>query len=275
MMTYEGAREYLEGIVYDIRYTYLYADTELQKVRTLSTRVDAVPSNLSKEWLYLTALGLGPEQNEFGTTSTANRAAAETLRNNYATANATWLSQYNTNRTFLIRLLWSSGDVLQRRNSAGTGWEDFTFAIAGPRGEDGPQGRFPVVIYRNAASTPATPTGGNYVISTGVLTPPTGWTILPSMPPSGQETYESRDFVNPLVDSDIVVLSWSAPVDSPAQRALAAQMAAETARTEAQTARLGAETAETNAATSESGAQTAQTAAETAQTEAENCTDWF
>ena len=33
-------------------------------------------------------LGLGPAQNTFGDSTTANRAAAETLRNTYAGANA-------------------------------------------------------------------------------------------------------------------------------------------------------------------------------------------
>ena len=42
-------------------------------------------------------LGLGPIQNTFGDASTANRAAAETLRNTYATANAEWLAQYDGN----------------------------------------------------------------------------------------------------------------------------------------------------------------------------------
>ena len=40
-------------------------------------------------------LGLGPAQNTFGDAATANRAAAETLRDTYATANAAWLAQYN------------------------------------------------------------------------------------------------------------------------------------------------------------------------------------
>ena len=275
---YEAAREYLEGLVYRSRYTYMYADRALVAVRTLTTRVDPVPSTIRKEWLHLAGLGLGPEQNEFGTASTTNRAAAEALRNTYtsASANATWLSQYNNNRTFLIRLLWNGGDALQRRNSAGTGWEDFTAAIAGPRGADGAQARFPVVIYRNAAATPTTPTGGNYVISTGVLTPPTGWSVLPSIPPSNQDTYESRDFINPAIDDDVVVLVWSAPVDSPVQRAIAAQVAAETARSEAQTAQAAAASSATSAASSATDAassatdaDTAQTGAETAQTGAE------
>ena len=38
-------------------------------------------------------LGLGPAQNSFGDSSTANRAAAETLRDTYAGANADWLSE--------------------------------------------------------------------------------------------------------------------------------------------------------------------------------------
>ena len=55
---------------------------------------------------------LGPETNEFGTSSTANKAAAQTLRNTYASANAAWLAEYNDNVDFLIELNWTGG---QRR----------------------------------------------------------------------------------------------------------------------------------------------------------------
>ena len=86
---------------------------------------------------------LGPEQNTFGTTATANRAAAEVLRNTYAGANAAWLAQYNGNREFLIHLVWATGDVVQRRNLAGNNWEDAGELIVGQRGPIGPAGPTP------------------------------------------------------------------------------------------------------------------------------------
>ena len=52
-------------------------------------------------------VSLGPEQNSFGDTSTASKSAAETLRDTYGTANASWLTEYNNDRSFLIRLIWS------------------------------------------------------------------------------------------------------------------------------------------------------------------------
>ena len=87
---------------------------------------------------------LGPKQNEFGTTSTASLAAAVTLRNTYATANAAWLAQYNANRSFYIRLRWTNNaQVYQRRNAAGTAWEDVTNLAPGVPGRQGPPGPLP------------------------------------------------------------------------------------------------------------------------------------
>ena len=81
---------------------------------------------------------LGPETNTFGTAATANRAAAEALRDAYAGANAAWLAMYNADRGFFISLEWDDGDALQRRNRAGNGWEDVTSIIVGPRGAPAP-----------------------------------------------------------------------------------------------------------------------------------------
>ena len=66
---------------------------------------------------------LGPEQNIFGDSTTASKAAATTLLTAYAVANAAWLALYNANRVFLIQLVWDDGDEFQRRNVAGTAWE--------------------------------------------------------------------------------------------------------------------------------------------------------
>ena len=60
---------------------------------------------------------LGPSQNVFGVAATANRAAAEALRNTYAGANSTWLDAYNGDRSNWIQLVWTGGAyVIQRRN---------------------------------------------------------------------------------------------------------------------------------------------------------------
>ena len=80
---------------------------------------------------------LGPETNTFGDSSTADRAAAEALRDAYAGANAAWLALYNANRAFLVLIQWNGGESLQRRNVAGDDWEDVTNAIRGPRGPAG------------------------------------------------------------------------------------------------------------------------------------------
>ena len=88
-------------------------------------------------------LGLGPVQNTFGDSSTADRTAAEALRDTYAGANAAWLTLYNNNNlSNWIRMVWSGGVVEQRRNAAGTGWEDVTLVIRGQPGDTGAQGRF-------------------------------------------------------------------------------------------------------------------------------------
>ena len=84
---------------------------------------------------------LGPATNTFGDGTTADRAAAEALRDAYAAANAAWLAQYDADRTFLILLRWTGGGgVVQRRNVAGDAWEDVTDVIRGPAGAGGAAG---------------------------------------------------------------------------------------------------------------------------------------
>ena len=70
-------------------------------------------------------LALGPKTNEFADVAT---------RDAYATANADWLAQYNGDRSFWIRV---AGTDIQRRNVAGTAWEDVTAVVQGPAGLDG------------------------------------------------------------------------------------------------------------------------------------------
>ena len=86
-------------------------------------------------------VSLGPVQNTFGDTSSANQAAAETLRDDYATANADWLALYDGDRAFLIRLVWSgNAQAFQRRNVAGNGWETVTRVAPGTPGTPGTDG---------------------------------------------------------------------------------------------------------------------------------------
>ena len=92
---------------------------------------------------------LGPIENTFGIGATAsatagytvNRAAAESLRDTYASANAAWLALYNGNKAFYVRLVWAGNNVIfQRRDAAGTGWEDITQVVQGTKGTTGPPG---------------------------------------------------------------------------------------------------------------------------------------
>ena len=82
---------------------------------------------------------LGPKDNTFGVSTTTNRAAAETLRDTYATANTAWLALYDAKASNWIKLDWTGNNyVIQRRNVAGTGWEDVTNVIIGSAGPRGP-----------------------------------------------------------------------------------------------------------------------------------------
>ena len=83
---------------------------------------------------------LGPSPNVFGTSTTTNRAAAETLRNTQATDDTDWLALYNDDRGNFIQLVWDDGDVVQRRNVAGDAWEDVTDILVGPPGPQGETG---------------------------------------------------------------------------------------------------------------------------------------
>ena len=80
---------------------------------------------------------LGPEQNVF---TGANRAAAETARDTYFTANPDNLAAYNADTNLNIRLEYDdSGNAVaqfQVRNGAGNTWLDNDSSI-GVRGEDG------------------------------------------------------------------------------------------------------------------------------------------
>ena len=143
---------------------------------------------------------LGPVQNEFAT---------DALRNTYATANATWLAQYNGNRAFWIRVGGAAG-AIQRRNSAGTGWEDVTGIVSGRDGV-GRQGRFEISIHTNSAAqpTPSTPTGGTYNLVTGAFTPPAGTTEDPTPPGTGEDIWLSQAEIDPEIQTGTVTPIWS------------------------------------------------------------------
>lgn len=83
---------------------------------------------------------LGPPQNVF---TGATRAAAETARDTYFTANPTNLAEYNADTSLNVRLEYSvSGNAValfQVRNSAGNAWIDNSSAV-GVRGDDGADG---------------------------------------------------------------------------------------------------------------------------------------
>ena len=153
-------------------------------------------------------LGLGPLPNTFGDSSTADRAAAEALRDTQA-ADATWLALYDSNLSFWIRMVWTAGTVEQRRN--GAAWEDVTNVIRGPVGDEGPQGRVNLTIHTNSSATPipATPVGGIYNIETGVFSPPTGTSFRPVVPATGEEIYFSEARINPIGLSGNVTPLWS------------------------------------------------------------------
>jgi|26BtaG_2_1085354.scaffolds.fasta_scaffold01468_7 hypothetical protein len=83
---------------------------------------------------------LGPPQNVF---VGADRAAAETARDNYDTANPGWITAYDNDISLNIRLEYSDGPdqvaLFQVRDSGGTVWLDNSSAT-GVQGETGPAG---------------------------------------------------------------------------------------------------------------------------------------
>ena len=209
-------------------------------------------------------LGLGPLPNVFGDMATANRAAAEALRDAQA-ADAEWLGEYNGSLSFWIRLVWNGGVAEQRRNAAQSGWEDVTNIIRGVMGTVGAQGRFVISIFHTAVAVPAAPVGGSYTVETGVLVLPADWTALPSRPAAGENVYESQAVINPEVDMGAVVPAWSEPVEATAEvarlaanAAQAAEVAAEAAQTGAVAARRLAEDARDEAGAARNAAQGSQ-----------------
>ena len=120
-----------------------------------------------------TGFTLGPAQNTFGDTTTADRAAAETLRDAYATANADWLAIYDSDRSNFIQLVWNGGDVLQRRNVPGDAWEDGTNVIIGPVGPAGRNGAAGGGAWSSLGSDSeiGATRGSNVFVGTGITMP--------------------------------------------------------------------------------------------------------
>ena len=88
-----------------------------------------------------------------------------------------------------------------------------TAAAIGPQG---PQGRFDITIWRvtdnddqDEPTVPADPSGGSYNIETATITPPTGWTINPSEPATGQTLFRAVAHIDPRTDTSPVTPSWS------------------------------------------------------------------
>ena len=84
---------------------------------------------------------------------------------------------------------------------------------AGPIGGQGPQGNdglLNVNIFLSSATIPPQPSGGTYVVSTGVLTPPGTWIDNVPNPGVGEVVYQSLASINPNIGSDSIIPSWSA-----------------------------------------------------------------
>ena len=132
------------------RYYFNTTSNLVRRFTAYTAPVDAIPTvpEVTEEQPVMvqfgnTTLGLGPTQNEFATTA---------LRDTYATANAAWLTEYNGNQAYWIRI---GGTTLQRRNAAGDDWEDVTGIIVGQRGATGADSTVPGPIGPIGTTGPA------------------------------------------------------------------------------------------------------------------------
>ena len=308
VQTYFEAFEDGIGRTFDATVTYVFynqATSVLEQVDSYAAAFTTFTDTLVT--LGTGGLTLGPPTNEF---NAATRAAAETARDDYATANPLWLPQYDAEPTFTIVLSWPvipTDTIYQSRRSSV--WADVTGLVRGAKGDLGAQGRFLVYAYVNSVNAPAsTPVGGTFTRNTGALTVPSGYTAVPSTPPSGSKTWRVEAVVNAFTDPNVVSLVWSAPFELPAYAAAAlaagsataaaasataaagsataaagsasgvaasataaagSATAAASSATQADTAAGRAETAETNAETAQTGAESARTQAQTARTGAQ------
>ena len=81
----------------------------------------------------------------------------------------------------------------------------------GDQGDQGDQGGTTIPIYMLATSAPNTPTGGSIVVSTKMLTPPTGWSAALLGITENSELYRSEYFLDPSTDSGTITPVWSSP----------------------------------------------------------------
>ena len=120
-------------------------------------------------------LTLGPPQNTFTGSSKSN---AETSRDNYGTANADWLAQYDAEPTFIISLTYGSTTTYQSRR--GGSWVDVTPIVTGPSGRDGVPPIYQRWIFQASAENPGAPTSPNAIANAGDIPGlPSGWFYAP------------------------------------------------------------------------------------------------
>ena len=93
--------------------------------------------------------------------------------------------------------------------AAGAAGTDGTAGADGAAGGQGVQGLYDVTIYRNATALPPTPVGGTVNVESGVVSPPANWNADPTTPGVGENTYASKDTVNPSTQSGDITPSWS------------------------------------------------------------------
>ena len=150
-------------------------------------------------------LTLGPPQNQF---SGDTRAEAVTARNNYATANASWLAQYDAEPTFTITLSWPTAnptDTIYQSRRGGS-WADVTGLLRGPAGTDGVPPIYQRWIFQAADSQPSAPTAPNAIASAGDIPGlPSGWFYAP--PDTTQPIWASLQ----TVPQDRTVVTYTAP----------------------------------------------------------------
>ena len=130
------------GLSTDARPTGLPDGTEFRELDTATSYIYAADT---ATWHELPAEGgggggltLGPPTNSF---TAATKAAAETARDTYATANADWLAQYDEESTFLISVNWPAtptNTVYQSRRA--DSWADVTPLVRGKTGTAGAAG---------------------------------------------------------------------------------------------------------------------------------------
>ena len=74
----------------------------------------------------------------------------------------------------------------------------------------GPQGQYEILIFQNAASAPAKPTGGSFNVDDGVLTTaPTDWSATPETPTGSDRAWASRAIIDPNKQSGSISPTWS------------------------------------------------------------------